>query len=1253
MIYVFEEYAFDTRLFELRYAGESRKLEPKVFDLLAYLVLHRDRVVSKDELLEHVWPNQFISDTTFDHCVMTARKAIGDSGKTQRFIKTMPKRGYRFIAPLEVQSDDVTAPELPGTLQARQVPDTAHDVEGLQAPEGAADRDCCQRCDQYHAAGANFCGACGLQLSRRCPQCRHANSPGNNFCNLCGHALSPHPPSAPATGTTEPAAYTPRHLAEEILTTRSALEGERKQVTVLFCDLVNSMELVDRLGPDRMHTLLNRFFEFSLSAVHRYGGTINQFLGDGFMALFGAPLAYEDHARRAVFSALELRHNLQERRIDFADVSLQLQVRMGLHTGVVVVGSIGDNLRMDYTAIGETTHLASRVEQSAAPWTICVSETTATLVQDDVRLEVLGPMYVKGRSESITVSNVVERRPLRSPLEWRGQRMLRRFVGRERELHILHELVQQAERGRGQVIGIIGEPGMGKSRLLYEFCHSVDATRLTFLEGRCLPFGQAMPYLPVLDMLRQHLGITAHDPPEKSAEKVQLGLQALKMDPLASQAYLRQFLGMKIDTQELAMQRSESIKSRTCETLCQMWLKLSHQQPLVIIVEDLHWVDTSSEEFFTSLIDALAGAPVFFLATYRPGYRPPWVDKSYMTQLALQPLTHPESLMVVHAVLQQDMLSHSLAQMILEKTDGNPLFLEELTLAVAKDGDMYAHAGLPDTIQGVLMARIDHLSDAAKRVLQTASVLGRTFSLRLLRRVWDGPAMLDACIQELARHEFVYSESEGEEPMYSFKHALTQEVAYDSLLIGRRQRLHAAVGHALETLYADRLEDIYDRLAHHYSKAQHADKAVTYLTHLADKMAREHAHVEAVLALQDAIGHGMTLAATPVQDTLLVELHLRLASSLYALGRYQEALDGLQSQEALFKTVDDPRLNGRLALVCSQTYTMLEDWETATAYAHQAVEAAKQCQDEATMGQAYHVLAMERYWMGYPQEGMDYSRHALTCLAHTTERSRLGMAYFVLGLNALLLGDFPTAQEAADSVGAMGASIADAHLQTFAAWLGGWLASTQGEFDAGITLCKRALAVSPDPLNTALALGWLGYTYVEKGEPNEAIPHLEQAIERLRQSGYRRLEAAYTTFLGEAFLLRGALDRARDLARQGHDLARAERYRLGVAWAQRALGRIAQAEGNVDEAERYFLEAQSLFAALQAKFEIGRTHLALSTLSRGMANREAITMHVTEAHQVFMQLGVPMYVERAEQRARELGLILSVSPEADTSSPPD
>jgi class 3 adenylate cyclase len=755
---------------------------------------------------------------------------------------------------------------------------------------------------------------------------------------------TPKPTASPPTEhEPEPLSYTPPHLAEKILTSRSALEGERKQVTVLFCDLANSTAIAERIGPENMHTLLNRFFELALDEVHRYEGTINQFLGDGFMALFGAPISHEDHARRAVLTAIALQRTLKEADLG-EPYGVECTFRTGLNSGLVVVGSIGDNLRMDYSAIGDTTNLASRLQGIAEPGTILVSESTSRLVEGYVRLEALGPIEVKGKTEPVTPYKVIGTLPRRSPVVSRGERTLSEFVGREREIANLEELLAQVEAGQGQVVGVVAEAGGGKSRLLYEFRRRLEGKRVTYLEGRCLSYGSSTPYHPIIDLMRNNCGIAETDSPEAITEKVRFALREVGMDAEESSPYLFQLLGVQEGTESIAVLTPEAIRTRTFDTLKQMSLKGSQQQPLIFEVENLHWIDKTSEDYLASLVESIVGTPILLLTSYRPGYRPSWLDKSFATQIALRHLPPQDGLTVVHSVLHGVKLPDHVEQMIVEKAEGNPFFLEELTRAVLEHADFEIAVTVPDTIQGVLSARIDRLPEASKRLLQTASVLGREFSPTLLKAIWEGTDTLEPHLLELKRLEFLYERTGAEEPLYVFRHALTQEVAYESLLTVRRQGLHATAGHAMEQLYHNWLTEHYEELAYHFMQGAAWEKAFVYLTRSGEKARQAFANQEAIIFYTQAIE--VSGRITPAPDAAqLLPVYEGRGLVWFLLTKIDEAIADFQMMRQMARALSNPQKEGEslchLAYAHHQTFSE-DQISLAKQYAQEALRLSEQ-----------------------------------------------------------------------------------------------------------------------------------------------------------------------------------------------------------------------------------------------------------------------------------------------------------------------
>jgi class 3 adenylate cyclase len=641
--------------------------------------------------------------------------------------------------------------------------------------------------------------------------------PGARFCLECGRAVA----AAPA-----PASYTPRHIREQILAARGTVEGERKQVSVLFCDIVASSALAAKLGPEEYHLVIDRFFQAALAEVHRYEGTVNQFLGDGFMALFGAPIAHEDHARHAVLAALGIA------------ARAEVPIRIGINSGLVVVGTIGDDLRVDYTAFGDTTVLAARLQAAAAPGAVLVSQPTAEQVRGYFQLEEVAPVQVKERTV----------RPLRvTGLGARTARLdsgaeLSPFTGRERELADLRRVLEIAATGEGQVVGVVGDPGLGKSRLALEFCRLAEP-QAAVLEGRCLSYGAAVAYLPLFELVRNACGIAAEDRPDQVAGKIERNVKGLELD-VSLAHYLRHAFGLPTGDPAVAALDPAAIRACTFAALRELLVAQSGRRPLVVLVEDLHWIDQTSEEFLAGFVGELPSVPIMLLVTYRPGYSPSWSGKSFTSQLALRPLAAGASETIVTSILADG--DSGAAAVIAERSEGNPFFLEELARATRDQVAGEEGVTVPETVQQVLAARIDRLTVDQKAALQLAAVLGREFSLDLAEEVWDGGLSLEARLQELKGLEFLRERHGGTGRIFVFTHALTREVAYDGMLETRRQELHGRAGASLEHSEDSRRFEHVELLAYHYARSADPALAIPYLTAAGARAKERYANEEAI-----------------------------------------------------------------------------------------------------------------------------------------------------------------------------------------------------------------------------------------------------------------------------------------------------------------------------------------------------------------------------------------------------------------------
>ena len=1071
----------------------------------------------------------------------------------------------------------------------------------------------CPRCRAENRRGVQYCEECGAAMPAACPRCGAPTVAGKRFCGGCGAPLGTHAGLPPAP---------------------TAPQGENRQVTVLFCDMVGSTGLAERIGAEAMHRLVGQFLDIAGEEVRRYGGTVSAFLGDGIMALVGVPQSHEDHARRAVLIAMALRRRLQGEwtALEMPGVE-RPQVRMGLNTGPVVVGGVRVGPQVQVSAIGDTMNVAARLQALAEPGQILVGPATAPLVEGYVRLESLGAVSLRGKGAPVEAYRVLGAGPRRSPLEGLSPRAMGHFVGRTAEMAALREALAGAREGRGQAVGVVGEPGMGKSRLLYEFRRGLAGERVTFLEGRCLSYGRAVPYLPVLDILRDNCGITPGDDRDVMAIRVGAALSEVGMDPQEHAPYLLHLLGAERSLEELAGLSPEAVRSGTFEALRQMAVRGGRRRTLLIAVEDLHWVDGPSEAFLVSLAETIAGASVMLLGTWRPGHRPSWMDLSYASQISVRPLREDDAMAVVRSVRRGDVPA-GLSRAILARAEGNPFFLEELARATGEGsgtGDP-----VPATVQGVLMARLDRLPEEPRRLLQTGAVLGREFPVGLLAEVWEGPGEPEDHLPLLRQLEFVHERAGAAEPTVAFKHALTQEVAYGSLLTPRRRALHEAAGRALERLHADRLDDVVDRLAHHFSRAGAPVEAVGYLGRLAATSAARYAHAEAATALREALRHADSLPDAAQREHQTVDFTLGLVNSLYFLGALEESRDLLLGIEGRVARLGDDRRASEHLMWLGHTFSHLGEPSRAEAAARGAAAAAERCGDGAALGKALYVLTRECWWTGRFAEGVQHGRRADPLLESAGETWWQGHCRCYVAHCLFSSGRVGGAIEEAGRALAIGDAIGDRRIQSFATWSRGWYRAARGDAETGLDECLRSLLLSPDPVNSAWTLGFVGFAHMEAGDHVAAVDHLERALERMRTIKHLRVQCWFGGWLAEALLGAGRVDEARAAAEAAREVGMLVGLSWGVAAAERALGRVASVEGDDGRAVRHLVSAAGQYAAMGALFEEALTRLDLAAAEARAGAEDAGQGHAARALDLLAEADAPVYRRRAEQLARDL-----------------
>jgi class 3 adenylate cyclase/tetratricopeptide (TPR) repeat protein len=1104
----------------------------------------------------------------------------------------------------------------------------------------------CPACQFENPSGMRFCGQCGNPLAPRCPQCGAEVPAGFRFCGQCGAGLQPAAgtsPAPPAVDRTKAlGAYTPKHLAEKILKGRSALEGERRQVTVLFADVAGFTAVAEQRDPEEVHQIIDRCFELITAEVHRFEGTINQYTGDGVMALFGAPIAHEDSPRRAVHAALAIQRALRDlSRTLQAERGLGLQMRIGINTGPVVVGRIGDDLRMDYTAVGDTTNLAARLQQMARPGSVLISEATHRLVGGFFETLDLGEAAVKGHTP-VRTFEVLRARVRRARLDVAVERGLTPLVGRERELGILGELYVRAKRGQGQVVQIAGDAGIGKSRLLLEFHRRLAEAgeSPTWLEGRCISFGQSIPLLPVIDQLRENFRIEELDGEPEIIAKVEHGMR--RMGQLEEHIpYIRYVLSVDPGDPAVTAMDASARRKRIFDAVLALSLRGTEFRPIVFVFEDLHWIDRSSEEYVTAVVDAVAGARILLVLTYRLGYTPPFGTRSFATLITLTALSEAEALAMAGRVLGSERFPPELRAALMDKAEGVPLFVEEVTKTlldlgvIRRENGGYrmvkgiAEVGVPDTIQGIIMARLDRLGEEGKRTVQLASVIGRQFLRRLLERIAGLTGELEGLLRELKSLEIIYEQGLLPEPAYIFKHAVIQDVAYNSLLVQRRKELHRAVGYAIEELYADRLPEHYQELAHHFGQAEEWSKAMEYSAKAGEQAADAFANAEAAQQLARAL-EAAGKVAPPPEPRMLARLHGQHGTVLMALGEYDPSVAEYERALDLGRRIGDRKLEAETLATLGDVYNYAHRPDRALEHIEQALAIADELNDRALQAVCRATIVQTRgAAYGQLAETSAHAEQAIR-LSHEVTNARLrARTLLYIGTWLQWRGDYERALPYLQQ----GVEVAEgAHagfLWGIGTFVSGNLRFSRGEYEEALQCYQRLQAYASaagDKFFAARVLNLLGGVYLELFDRDSAIKlnvEGDEVAQKLfpwpEPRGHALVKA------GLAHLGRGDLGLADEFFARASALLEQDlwgRWRWHMALLQ-ARGELALAAGRHEEAARFAAQALEMATRSQARKHVSRAQALQGVVMAATGRLEEAAAALIAAVELAERLGTP------------------------------
>ena len=1107
----------------------------------------------------------------------------------------------------------------------------------------------CARCRADNREGRRFCGECGLPLPTSCPFCGFSNEGNEKFCGGCGRVLIA---GADEPKFRSPEAYTPPYLAEKILGSRSALEDERKQVTVLFADLKGSMELLADRDPEEARKLLDPVLERMMESVHRYEGTVNQVMGDGIMALFGAPVAHEDHAVRACYAALRM----QELVKSYADQAFRthgitVRIRVGLNSGEVVVRSIRSDLRIDYSAVGQTTHLAARMEQLAPPGAVWMTAQTFLLAETFVQGQPLGPVPVHGLDTPVEVFELIAAGQARTRFQASTLRGLSRFVGRDAEMDQLRAAIDRARRGHGEVVAVVGEPGVGKSRLFHELIHSNRAVGCRILQASAASHGRATSYLPVIDLLKALFRIDERDDIRSIRAKTTghlLTLDEALKDLLPPVLWLLDALPREDRLWDLEPPQRRQL---TLEAIKRLLLRESQVQPLVLVLEDLHWIDPETQALLDSLVESLPTVPGLLLVNYRPEYGHNWIGKTYYRQLRIDPLPPESADELLQALVGDGVELAPLKRLLIGRTDGNPFFLEESVRTLVETGALAGDRGayrlttgvptihVPATVQALLAGRIDRLPPEDKRLLQACSVIGKDVPVALLQAlVPDREGDLRRGLAHLQSAEFLYETRLFPELEYTFKHALTHEVAYASLLHERRRMLHQSVLETLERRQPDQPSEEAERLARHAVGAEAWDKGAKYLRLAAQRMIARSSYGAAVELLHEALQALERLPETPETLAQAIDARLDLRVALIPLGRYHDVLTVMREAEALATRLGDRARLGRvLADICARLRNVTGEHHQAIEVGQRALAIAVESDDreleieaQYRTGQAYFAIA-------------DY-RRALDLLSRCAEGAGEGGPHLSLlfapwsltwlALTLMSLGRFVEARSHA--LQALRIAERADHPFTLAETLTGigGLSLAQGDYGASIEALERArVVVDAWKLQPWAVLARLGYALALSGRPEQGREFLEEVVQSantMSSMGVGR--AMQLAWLGEALLLEGRVDDAERRAHEALSLARRQQERGHEAWSLRLLGEISSRRDPCDAetAETYYREALTLADELDMRPLAAHCHFHLGKLLRTAPRPEGARQHLTTASTMYREMGMRAWLDLAD-----------------------
>jgi class 3 adenylate cyclase/tetratricopeptide (TPR) repeat protein len=1120
----------------------------------------------------------------------------------------------------------------------------------------------CSECGSENPEGSRFCNECGSKLDLACSECGTPNPPASKFCNQCGHNLVSPPTATLPTDLSfdeklrKIQKYLPGGLTEKILSQRDRIEGERRHVTIMFVDMKGFTPLTEKLGPEETFSLMDKVFEVIIHKVHDYEGTVNEMRGDGVLAFFGAPIALEDAPQRAIRSSLAIHRELTRFNDKLrAEKNIPpVLVRIGINSGPVVVGTVGNDLRVQFTAVGDTINMAARMEQLAEPGTTYVTEDTFKLTEGLFRFEALGEKEIKGKEKPMKVYQVIAPSTRRTRFDVSAERGLSKLIGRARELDLLLDAFGRAKEGRGQAVSIVGEAGVGKSRLLYEFRKAVANEDILFLEGKCLSYSRGVAYYPITDILKANFSIEDQDTDSNITEKVKTGLTLLGAEEGATLPYLLELLPVKDSGIDKIPISPEARKERILEALKTIVVKGAEWRPLILAIEDLHWMDISSEDVVKDLLSVVPGTRLVLIFTYRPSFAPAWGTRSYHSQVTLNRFSKKESGTMISYLMATERSEERFEDVILQRAEGIPFFIEEFVRSVKElktiqaDGhDRHASGNgkdltVPATINDVIMARVDSLPENARQLVQTGAVIEREFPYSLVKRLTGLPDQeLLSQLSVLTKSELLYEHGMFPHSTYVFNHALTREVVYDSILPDKKKKLHDQIAVAIEELCGDNLGDHYGILAEHYLEAENHEKAAEALRMAGKRAARKGSLSEAIAHTERRIAALERLPHTDHMEQRLIDARMFLGFYYSQTNRHVAAYHAVEPVVDLAAKHDNPKqLSMIYTITGSYKSFVREDFEHALKDLKKAVELS-----EAT--QSFGIYAQANFWLGGTfyqlacdfESGLNHFQKALQLVvAINSLWSIASIKSNISGLRCFQ-GSPSIGLEMSEEAVRIAEESADVFSKChayvtrgFCLYCSGFLEEATNNLSLGAEFGSRGNYFFWE----GLAHLNLGEIFHVKGDFPASVAHHEKAVRfTMRSEGWPSWLTLCKTGLILANIMHG---------KQAVDLesirleAINSKPKLMEGWIRRNLGEIFL---NIDgqhfpEAQHWIEEAMEADERNGMRWHLGRDIAVYAEFFKRKGDREKAKDQLGKAIDIYKECGADGWVTRAEEEMAKL-----------------